>query len=205
MKKQNEMEAEQRLIQAAGEVFGEKGYKAATAREITHRAETNLAAINYYFRGKKGLYSAALRHAVSQLLRQNEDIDEAAPPEEQLYAIVHERLVHFLDPSIPRWYGQILAREIASPSQSLNIVTKDLFLPRIHLMKRIVSQLSGKRPGERQLSLISLSIISQCSYYRQAAPLIERLFPKLHPSKNIAEIARHITDFSLAGLRASLN
>ena len=53
-------ETRQRLLSAALEVFAERGYRAATFKEICGRAGTNTAAINYHFRDKLHLYLAVI-------------------------------------------------------------------------------------------------------------------------------------------------
>ena len=40
----------ERLLEAAGEIFAEHGFRNTTVREICKRADINLAAVNYYFR-----------------------------------------------------------------------------------------------------------------------------------------------------------
>ena len=47
-----------RILDAALRAFGEKGFKAATTREIAAAAGVNLPALKYYFGGKQGLYLA---------------------------------------------------------------------------------------------------------------------------------------------------
>ncbi|UJW73797.1 TetR/AcrR family transcriptional regulator [Rhizobium sp. SL42] len=49
-----------RIIAAAREVFIEQGFDLATVREITLRADVNVAAVNYYFGSKDELISEVL-------------------------------------------------------------------------------------------------------------------------------------------------
>src|SRR3954451_6157975 len=48
------------LLEAAGALFDERGYEAATVREIGERAGVDAALIARYFGSKEGLYLAAL-------------------------------------------------------------------------------------------------------------------------------------------------
>lgn len=50
-----------RLLEAARHLFSERGFAAVTVRDITRAARTNVAAINYHFGGKLGLYEAVRR------------------------------------------------------------------------------------------------------------------------------------------------
>jgi AcrR family transcriptional regulator len=52
-----------RLLEAAGQIFAEKGFEGATVREIKDRAGVNIAAVNYYFQSKERLYIEAVKNA----------------------------------------------------------------------------------------------------------------------------------------------
>ena len=59
-------EASRRLLDAASEEFARHGYAGARIRHIVDAAQVNLAAVNYYFGGKEGLYRATLRFLAGQ-------------------------------------------------------------------------------------------------------------------------------------------
>ena len=51
-----ERETRQRLIESATRLFAERGFAKVTVREICKAARANVAAVNYHFGGKNGLY-----------------------------------------------------------------------------------------------------------------------------------------------------
>lgn len=63
-----------KIIEAAIHEFAIKGYEQATTRDILEQAGANVAAINYYFKGKQGLYVEILLHIVEIVREQFKDI-----------------------------------------------------------------------------------------------------------------------------------
>lgn len=55
------------LVRTAIKVFAERGFDAATLREITQRAGANVAAVNYYFRSKDELVRCALEACLAPI------------------------------------------------------------------------------------------------------------------------------------------
>jgi AcrR family transcriptional regulator len=57
------------ILQTAGRLFAERGYERTTSKEICAAAGTNIAAVNYHFGNKEGLYAAVLVEAHAQLIQ----------------------------------------------------------------------------------------------------------------------------------------
>lgn len=72
-----------RLLEAAEALFAERGVAASKLRDITRRAEANIAAVNYHFGSKLGLLQALctlrLRHLNEERLEQLATADDEPP------------------------------------------------------------------------------------------------------------------------------
>jgi len=191
----------ERLIEAAGEVFAEKGFRAATVREITKRAEVNIAAINYYFRDKEELYAAVLLHAHRCALESDEALKNEGAPEERLRGFIGGMLRHLLNPLRPAWHSRLMAREMTSPTRMLQHLIDEGVRPKARRLEAILRELTGEDFPDEQLHLIGTSIIGQCVFFRQNRPVIQSLYPDvLGREDSIEYLADHITSFSLAGI-----
>ena len=88
-------ETRARLLEAAASASSASaGFKQVTVREICRAARANVAAVNYHFGDKLGLYREVLQAAIDAMRETNEAAREAGqgqPPEEQLRAL-HQRL-----------------------------------------------------------------------------------------------------------------
>lgn len=62
-KQMNEQEqtTEEKILEAASEVFTEKGFSGTRTRDIAEKAGINLALLNYYFRSKEKLFEQVMK------------------------------------------------------------------------------------------------------------------------------------------------
>lgn len=67
MKKEKFPPSADRLLRHALELFAREGFKNTNIRQLTANAGVNLAAVNYHFRNKRGLYHAVIDRFVMPL------------------------------------------------------------------------------------------------------------------------------------------
>src|SRR5262249_53063544 len=139
-----------RLLRAAGEVFAEFGYQAATIRQISARAGANVALVNYHFKDKMGLYTAVLRNEVytSQLQAIRATLDEQPPPEEILRRAIRPRL-HGAFGERPDLTFRILAHEQAPPTRALSKVVNEAIRPVYDRLRKVIGVIIGL-PADHQ-------------------------------------------------------
>jgi AcrR family transcriptional regulator len=195
-------ETRRKLIDAAGQVFAERGLHAATLQEITDRAGVNKAAVNYHFRDKLELYAAVVRYCLSFRDADPAREETTGPPEARLRALIAHIIKEILDPSKPPWRAAIINHELAQPTAAMDAVMDELIEPRVRLQRDIVRRILGPRASEEKVARTTLSIVSQCLVYLHDRRILARLHPTLAQDDNKPEeIARHIAEFSLAALR----
>jgi AcrR family transcriptional regulator len=197
------------IMEAAGKIFAEEGYSKATVRDICRHAGANIAAINYHFGNKKGLYLAVLKHyqeIAFQTYPPDLGIKETQRPEEKLRAFVRSFLMRIMNEGRPAWFGKLLAREFTEPTWAFDIMVKDTIRPSFQLLTGIVAAITGKEIKDRKVLLCSMSVVGQCLYFRHSHQVITRLFPEeSFGPKQIEELTEHITLFSLRGLLKERN
>lgn len=197
-----------RLVEVAGRVFADKGYRAATIREICEQAGANLAAVNYHFRDKEGLYHEVLASTIRTSLQRypaDGGVRHEAPPAERLEGVVRAFLQRTLSLEEPPWKGCLMARELADPSGVMPRIIQDVARPVHDILLEIIGQLTPES-SEEQRWLSVQSVIAQCHFFRHAQAVLEVLRPEwgeLTVHERIARLTEHITQFTLAGLGGS--
>lgn len=193
-----------RLLKAAEELFGERGFKKVTVREICHAAKANVAAVNYHFGDKLGLYREVLQSAIDRMRATSESAREEGrgrPPEEQLRLYLGIFLARILSPG-GEGVHRLITREVNDPTEAFDTLVEQGLRPRIEYLSGIVALIMKcDRKDPRVLRCVG-SIQSQAFTYLKN-PVATRLGFTFKPTPEfIAQAADHIATFSIAGIRA---
>lgn len=206
-----------RLLEAAGEVFAAQGYQHATVRDIVAKAGANIAAVNYHFGDKRGLYVEVIRECKRWASEHYPVVGEggveerSADPREQLRLFIHQFMLRLLDRGRPAWHGKLMCREITDPSESggvaFEMVVEEFIRPQARLLESIIAGVmfgNGKKltaRDEGQVRLCVASVIGQVLHYEHAAKVMGKLYPmELAPADQIERLAEHVYRFSLAAM-----
>lgn len=195
-----------RIVEAAIEVFLERGYDATTIRDICDRAEVNLASVNYHFGSKDALRTAALESimaANTESYPLDLGFNEATSPEERLRHFIRN-LLRRIFPSDPvrARQSRLFWMELGNPSRALEPQVDRFMRPIKDTLEDIITEIIGPA-GSETLRLCVGSIVGQQLFHAQNRAIMNQLYSdKEYLPQDVETLAEHIFLFSLAGLKA---
>jgi TetR/AcrR family transcriptional regulator, regulator of cefoperazone and chloramphenicol sensitivity len=193
-----------KLLDAAGEVFAESGFQAATVREICARAGVNIALVNYHFGDKLELYTEVLRHSVGASGNGiiNQALRSTAPPEEAFRKLIHAMLLRVCRGDRPSWHFRLMMHEFSQPTPAMASVIDETMRPVYNRFRELIGSMLHLPADHDQVRLATHSVIAQVVHYVHARHVVSRIWPELELNpERLAQIAAHIVDFSLAGIQ----
>ena len=192
------------LLASAIEVFADKGFDAATVRDICGRAGANVAAVNYHFGGKDALYVAVLKEVFP---KDEYDFvtDRAEPAPQRLRAFLASLAREIYERGngmvAQRW--AIFLREMAKPSANLDFIVQRQVQPRADELRDIVTAILGPNTPERILAFSCSNIWALMLDHLLTQPILDRLTPQRPAVQtSMEEFIGHVVQFSLGGLHA---
>jgi len=195
---------EARILETAGHVFSETGFQAAKVRDICARAGVNLAAVNYHFGDKLGLYNEVLRYAACAAGAATFDpVLPGRTPEAKLRAFVLGMLRQMYGEDRPAWPVRLMTHELAQPTPAFDGVVEQVMRPKHDAIRALVGGVIGRPADDRQTRLCAQSIMGQIIVYAHGREVLKRLWPDLRfTPETLDEIAGHIAAFSCAALKS---
>jgi AcrR family transcriptional regulator len=211
-------ETRDRLLDAAEALFLEHGYDGTSSRMITGAAAANLAAVNYHFGDKAGLFQAMLARRLDALHAERLaqlDQDEAEARgralscERILAALFMPALALARDPHRGgRDFLRLLGRAYVDPSAELRAFLSERYAPTI---ARFKDAFGHALPGiERQELSWRLHFTMGALAYTLAGADAWKLIAALNPGANGSRahdderLLHRLAPFLIAGLQAPL-
>jgi len=203
----HDLETRARLLQAAAQLFAARGFKDVTVREICRGARANVAAVNYHFGDKAGLYREVLQAAIDAIRETNDAARSAGagrPPEEKLrrYLVVFlQRVLSSESDTIHR----LIQREMDQPTPAMDALVDQAVRPRVEYLASIVAEMTQCDPADARVLYCVGAIMSQAIIYVKRNPIAQRLGFEFTPTRaNIETAAEHIAAFSIGGIRMTV-
>ena len=190
-----------RLLASARKLFGRKGFRGASVREITAAAGANLGAVTYHFGSKAGLHAEVLDRLFDQLAtRMEQAASTDAAPTDRMRAVVAAVFGFFVQaPDVPRLIVHLLSLGTAPPEAILRHLRR--ILVAVEGMVQAGQARGDFRPVEPVL--IAFSLMSQSVWFALAGGTIGPvLFPGVDRDALARKIEGHIADVVARALNA---
>jgi AcrR family transcriptional regulator len=171
-----------RILEVAGKLFAEKGFKTVTVREIIKNAETHLSALNYHFGSKENLYREVIKFACMNLpvSFERQEIAGYVTPREGLERLVRESLSHYRKDTEKSWQDTLLMRECWSPSELFEDIMSDYYNPKLEYIGTLLSEITGEYLKSFQIMFAAflLNVLLETTsfygdYFGKLVPAIE--------------------------------
>jgi len=201
--KNHDLATEARILEAARQVFRQKGYVGARMEEIAERAQINKSMLHYYFRSKERLFDVVFEDDAGRMApRMAELLVADQPLLEKIPAFVDAYLGLLLEhPYIPGFIINELARNEGERLEKARAKAPvgpilDVFFQQV---RTEISQ--GRiRPVDPRHLLVTM--LSACVFPFLARPMIKMA---LHLDETgfqafVEERKTHVTQFILSGL-----
>lgn len=197
------VETRMRLLDVAGQVFAALGYAVATSKMICERAGVNLAAVNYHFGGKQGLYQAVLAEAHRRMMsveQLHQFAALSASPRVRLEIVVEEFVRHAAG-GAGSWPVRLLVHELISPSSPGSEFSASTVEPKRAVVQGLLAQVLNLPENDPAVQRAMAFTFMSCMALLAALPEVEdKYLPNL--KQDTESLGKELVEFVLAGLDA---
>lgn len=196
----------ERLLDAAETMFASRGFAATSVRHVTKEAGCNLAAVNYHFGSKLGLYQEVFRRRMDAVREQRlASLRRVAAVEQgpgALEAVLHAFAASFIEPLVDQSHGrtltELIGREMLDPHLPPQMFRAEIAGP---VQQSLSQALRTVTPGlsEEAARQCVQSIVGQLV---QAAQRVSRQQATPFSPPALSALVDHIVRFSAGGVRA---
>lgn len=190
------------LLDAAAEIFAERGFGDAKVRDIAASAQANLAAISYHFGSKEGLYLAVLEREASRVIERYplSRPEHAVDPVAALRDVIAALLARFLASDDRSHAPRLLIREMLNPTAALAQVVERITRPQFELVYAVLARVLGPKVPAQRLRLCVFSVVGQCMFYLVARPMVDQVAPGTTAADARDALVDHVHGLVIGGL-----
>lgn len=200
---QKDSETRSRVLEAATRLFAADGFKKVTVREICREAGANVAAVNYHFGDKLGLYQEVMAQAM-EVMRETTAIaqreGEGRPVDEKLAAFIRVIVDRVIRHAKDSWIHRLMTHEMTDPTPVLSVVQERVIMPRMNYVAELVAEMLDLPVTDPRVVRCCMSVLSPL--YFATAKLNTEVFPLATDDEGLEALREHMTAFSLSGIRA---
>ncbi len=198
-----------RLLDAAEELFSEHGFEGTSVRDIAASADCNIAAVNYYFGGKNKLYTEVWRRyllvmrdarlaSINNVMSQNGGKPQL---EDLLRSFADAFIGPLVDESKSHRLIRIMAREMLDQHLPANMLVEEVIKPTMAAMREALLRICPSLQ-ESKIPLVVFSIVGQLIHAARVKAMFEQTDSPDMPMLDLTKAVNHIVEFSAAGIRA---
>lgn len=171
-----------KLLEAAGELFAQKGFSAVTVREIVAKAQTHLSAMNYHFKSKDALYQEVLEYACKQsaISMDERDYLSQIAPDKALLILIKEAVKAYRSDYDTQWKTALIAHEIRQPGSHFAAISERYLKPDIDYIAQLVAAAAGAQISSHASRFAAISLIGLIETFGLHTTFIEAVAPGLH-------------------------
>ena len=179
-----------RLLEAAVGLFASQGFAATSVRQVCEKADANVAAVNYHFRSKRGLYDASIDFARGEAIARNRwvgldagrDFWADETPETRLRFFVAMLLDHSLDGGgKPSDLARIMIHEMLDPTEAferqMEVSVSRVFDALCDVCRAVAAALGCENAPRESIARIAFLVSAQCLYPALVAGVVSELHP----------------------------
>lgn len=198
----------QRLLDAGEELFSEQGFDAASARQLTQKAECNLAAVNYYFGGKYELYLEVIRRRMGHLRDKRIEMinkviqnkGDKLTLEDLLRAFADSFVEPLVQDAGGRRFMRLISWEMLTPKFPKEEFVKEMVNLIMFIMTNALRRLCPNLSEEKAAQCI-MSVVAQLLHCIQIGQALSEVKGQVITSFTLQQRIDHIVEFSAAAIR----
>ncbi len=197
-----------RLLNAAEELFADKGLDATSIRDLTTKAHCNLALVNYHFGDKKQLYEELFRERLRKMRDSRLSAVERVMTDKNnrsLEKLLRAYAIAFLEPFADRGrserFMRLFARELVDQQLPKSMFIEEMAAPVMKSLEEALNVICPKLE-KHDVQMNIHSIVGQLVHVMHLKTMFEDRHAQAVAAFDVDEAIDHIVKFSSAGIRA---